>query len=173
MIDNIIPVRSSILKMLKRFYQKALDLFKKNNDYSKIDMYINTTNKEGCKMGENSVVPVNEKGTPEAGRDPLSKMVEIAKDKELSPEDRKELISYAQKRFANRRRMAYISLFTIVGSLVLLFAAGFIDGLSTRPGGTGILDALKNNQTLIAWIEGFLTSIVAAYYGISAWRPAS
>jgi len=127
-------------------------------------------------MSENSVVPTNVKTEPESGKDPLSKMVEIAKDKDLTPEDKKALISYAQKKFANRRRMAYVALFTIVGSLVLLFIAAFIDGLSAYPEGetcTGILGAIKDNQTLIAWIEGFLTSIVAAYYGVSAWRPAS
>ena len=127
-------------------------------------------------MSENSVVPTNVKTEPESGKDPLSKMVEIAKDKDLTPEDKKALISYAQKKFANRRRMAYVALFTIVGSLVLLFIAAFIDGLSVYPEGencTGILGAIKDNQTLIAWIEGFLTSIVAAYYGVSAWRPAS
>ena len=37
----------------------------------------------------------------------------------------------------------------------------------------GILASIKSNQNLIAWIEGFLTAIVAAYYGVSAWRPAS
>ncbi|MCG8638641.1 MAG: hypothetical protein MI862_02840 [Desulfobacterales bacterium] len=127
-------------------------------------------------MADNSVVPVKVETAPEAGRDPLSKMVEIAKDKDLSPEDKKTLISYAQKKFANRRRMAYMALSAIIGSLGILFVAAFIDGLSTCPAGqtcNGILDAIKDNQTLIAWIEGFLTSIVAAYYGISAWRPAS
>ena len=123
-----------------------------------------------------SVVPVKVETTPEAGRDPLSIMVEIAKDKELSDADKKTLISYAQRKFTNRRRMAYIALYAIVASLSLLFVAAFIDGFSTCPKGQtckGILEALKDNQTLIVWIEGFLTAIVAAYYGISAWRPAS
>ena len=127
-------------------------------------------------MADSSVVPVKTEAAPEAGRDPISKMVEIAKDKELSPEDKKTLISYAQKKFVNRRRMAYMALSAIIGSLALLFVAAFIDGLRACPDGhtcNGILHAIKDNQTLIAWIEGFLTSIVAAYYGISAWRPAS
>ncbi len=127
-------------------------------------------------VDQSSVVPVKVETTPEAGRDPLSKMVEIAKDKELTDTDKTALISYAQKKFTNRRRMAYISLFTIVASLGLLFVAAFIDGLSTCPADKtckGILETIKDSQTLIAWIEGFLTSIVAAYYGVSAWRPAS
>ncbi len=127
-------------------------------------------------MSENSVVPSNVPVPPESSRDPLSKMIEIAKDKDLSDKDKAALISYAQKKFENRRKMAYIALITIVTSLILLFIAAFIDGFNTCPKDqvcTGILGAIKDSQTLIAWIEGFLTSIVAAYYGVSAWRPAS
>ena len=125
---------------------------------------------------QSSVVPVKVETTPEAGRDPLTKMIEIAKDKELTDTDKSALISYAQKKFTNRRRMAYISLYAIIISLGLLFVAAFIDGFSTCPANQtckGILETIKDSQTLIAWIEGFLTSIVAAYYGVSAWRPAS
>lgn len=127
-------------------------------------------------MSENSVVPSNASALPESSRDPLSKMIEIAKDKELSDADKSALISYAQKKFVNRRRMAYIALISIVVSFFLLFVAAFIDGLTPCPEGhtcEGILESIKNSQTLIAWIEGFLTSIVAAYFGVSAWRPAS
>ncbi len=128
-------------------------------------------------MSENSVVPSNPSALPESSRDPLSKMIEIAKDKELSDADKSALISYAQKKFVNRRRMAYIALISIVVSFFLLFVAAFIDGLAPPcPKDhtcVGILESIKNSQTLITWIEGFLTSIVAAYFGVSAWRPAS
>ena len=127
-------------------------------------------------MSQTSVVPSSASAPPESSRDPLSKMVEIAKDKDLSDDDKSKLIAYAQKKFVNRRRMAYIALAAIVASLFLLFVAAFIDGFSTCPKGhtcRGILETIKDNQTLIAWIEGFSTSIVAAYYGVSAWRPAS
>jgi hypothetical protein len=125
---------------------------------------------------QKSVVPVKGETTPEAGRDPLRIMLEIAKDKELSDADKSALILYAQTRFTNRRRMAYIALCALIASLVLLFIAAFIDGLTTCPIGKtceGILESIKNSQTLITWIEGFLAAIVAAYYGVSAWRPAS
>ncbi len=127
-------------------------------------------------MSETSVVPSNISTPLESSKDPLSKMVEIAKDKDLADPDKEKLIAYAQKKFANRRRMAYIALAAIITSLALLFIAAFIDGFSEcvkTEKCTGVLEAISTNQTLIAWIEGFLTSIVAAYYGVSAWRPAS
>ena len=123
-----------------------------------------------------SVVPVKVESVPEAGRDPIKIMIEIAENKNLSDQDKSELIFYAQTRFKNRRRMAYLSLSAIIVSLALIFLAAFIDGLSTCSAGQTcekILDSIKNNQNLIAWIEGFLTAIVAAYYGVTAWRPAS
>ena len=127
-------------------------------------------------MPETTVMPSDVSSLPEASKDPLSKMVDIAKDKDLSDADKSALLKYAQQRFVNRRRMAYVALSAIVISLFLLLLAAFIDGFSTCPAGEtcrGILESVKDSQTLIAWIEGFLTSIVAAYYGISAWRPAS
>lgn len=123
-----------------------------------------------------SVVPVKVESVPEAGRDPISIMIEIAENKNLSDHDKSELIFYAQTRFKNRRRMAYLSLSAIIASLALIFIAAFIDGLSTCPAEQTcekILDSIQDNQNLIAWIEGFLTAIVAAYYGVTAWRPAS
>jgi hypothetical protein len=123
-----------------------------------------------------SVVPVKVETAPEAGRDPIKIMVEIAENEKLSKEDRENLIRYAQTRFTNRRRMAYIALSAIVGSLALILIAAFIDGFSTCPTGQtcqSILGAIKKSQTLLAWIEGFLAAIVAAYYGVTAWRPAS
>ena len=123
-----------------------------------------------------SVVPVGIETVPEAGRDPVRIMIEIAENKNLTDKDKSELIRYAQTRFKNRRRMAYIALTAIVISLALIFLAAFIDGFSACPIGQtceGILASIKSNQNLIAWIEGFLTTIIAAYYGVSAWRPAS
>ena len=127
-------------------------------------------------MTDATIMPTTTTSIPESSKDPLSKMIDIAKDKDLSDADKSALIAYAQQRFVNRRRIAYIALSSIVLSLFLLLLAAFIDGFSTCPAGEtcqSILGAIKDSQTLIAWIEGFLTSIVAAYYGISAWRPAS
>ena len=116
-----------------------------------------------------SVVPVKVETSSEAGRDPLRIMIEIAENEKLSDQDKTTLIQYSQERFTNRRRMAYVALYAFVVSFGLLFLAAFIDGFS----GSSILQSIKESQTLFAWIEGFLTAIVAAYFGVSAWRPAS
>ena len=104
-------------------------------------------------------------------------MIEIAENANLSDEDKRNLIMYTRERFKNRRRMAYIALIAIVASLGLLFLGAFIDGLSDPcPAGQtckGVLAAIKENQTIFTWINGFLTAIVGAYYGISAWKPSS
>lgn len=123
-----------------------------------------------------SVVPVTVKTSPEAGRDPLQRMIEIAENKNLSDQDKQALIQYSKDRFVNRRRMAYISLYALVLSLAALFIAAFIDGFTTCTEGqtcVGILQSIKESQTLFVWLEGFLTAIVGAYFGVSAWRPAS
>ncbi|MCP3901539.1 MAG: hypothetical protein GY707_17670 [Desulfobacteraceae bacterium] len=125
---------------------------------------------------QTSVVPVKVETTAEAGKDPLSIMIDIIENEKISEADKTKLIKYAQTRFTNRRRMAYVALYALVLSLALLFVAAFIDGFSTCPSSEtckGILSSIKESQTLIVWIEGFLTAIVAAYFGISAWRPAS
>ena len=123
-----------------------------------------------------SVIPVKEKSIPETGKDPIRIMIEIAENENLSDADKAALILYSQTRFKNRRLMAYLALYAVVTSLALLFIAAFIDGFSSCSAGescVGILGSIKNSQTLFAWVEGFLTSIVAAYFGLSAWRPAS
>lgn len=116
-----------------------------------------------------SVIPVSVDTTSEAGRDPLRIMIEIAENEKLTDQDKTNLIIFSTERFKNRRLMAYVSLYAIVSSLILLFLAAIIDGLAD----TGILASIKESQTLFAWMEGFLTAIVAAYFGVSAWRPAS
>jgi len=115
-------------------------------------------------MAKKSLLDVDELRLPDSSRDPLSKMVEILKDPDLSDTDKQALLNYAKRKFDNRRRMAYIALFAIIASLALLFLAAFVEGALT---------VINQNQTLIIWIEGFLASIVAAYYGVSAWRPSS
>ncbi len=131
-------------------------------------------------MSENeqtpSLFPNNSKSSPESAQDPIRVMIEIAENKNLSDEDKRALIIHSQNRFKNRRKMAYISLITIVMTVALLLIAAFIDGLVLCDGSSqceGILAAIEKNQTLLAWLEGFLTSIVAAYYGVAAWKPSS
>ncbi|MDZ7725358.1 MAG: hypothetical protein U5R06_21695 [candidate division KSB1 bacterium] len=116
-----------------------------------------------------SVVPVMDKTVPESSRDPLRIMIEIAESDTLSDADKTNLIEYSKQRFKNRRRMAYLALMTLLASLVLVFMAAFIDGLT----GSDILTCFKENASLFIWLEGFLTVIVAAYFGVSAWRPSS
>lgn len=125
-----------------------------------------------------SVVPVADKveSANEAAKDPLRLMVEIAENKNLSDDDKSALILYAQSRFKNRRKMAYLSLLALITSIALLFIAAFIDGIRCPVNQVcegGILTAIEGSENLIAWIGGFLTSIVGAYYGVSAWRPSS
>ena len=134
-------------------------------------------------IGKKSIFP-SFNNTQEAGRDPLQVMIEIAKNKDLSDEYKKILLDYSRERFKNRRKMAYISLWTIVLSVAFLILAGYLDGImplfnngATPIAGekstSGILYAISKNQTLLSWLEGFLTTIIAAYYGVSAWRPSS
>jgi hypothetical protein len=134
--------------------------------------------------GKKSIFP-SFNNTQEAGRDPLQVMIEIAKDNDLSDEYKKILLDYSRERFKNRRKMAYISLWTIVLSVVFLILAGYIDGIiipllndgvkqnAGEKCTFGILAAISKNQNLLSWLEGFLTTIIAAYYGVSAWRPSS
>ena len=120
--------------------------------------------------------PMKSDSSTESSRDPMRIMIEIAESDKLSDADKAALINYAKTRFTNRRRIAYIALWGMIISLILLFIAAFIDGFSTCPPAqqcNTILKAIGESQTLFAWIEGFLAAIVAAYYGVSAWRPAS
>ena len=106
-----------------------------------------------------------------AATDPVKAIAGILATPNLSDSDRVELVKLAHNRFRHRRRMAYIALWTVVGSLVAILGAAFIDaGTASDP---KILESIAPASTLLAWLEGFLTAIVAAYYGISAWRPAS
>ncbi len=115
----------------------------------------------------NSVVPGLE--VTSSARNPIDRMIDIVKDPDISDEDKAKLILYARNNFKNRRKMAYICLTAIVMSFALLFLAAFIDG--TRD--CKILGAIQGAQGLFASIEAFLTAIVGAYYGVSAWRPSS
>lgn len=53
--------------------------------------------------------------------------------------------------------------------MVLSLAVLFLGALFV----TNFGSMLSEVSTLITWIEGFLAGIVAAYYGMSALRPAS
>ena len=99
-----------------------------------------------------------------AGLDPIKVMMEVAKDKDLAPADKTLLIEFAKNRFRHRRRMAYIALAALLLSLAALFVMAFACSDSFKE--------VKDSSLLIS-IEAFMTAIVGAYYGVSAWRPAS
>ncbi len=101
---------------------------------------------------------------PAAGSDPIQRMLKIAKDPELAPADKTQLIEFAKNRFLHRRRMAYIALIALLLSLAVLFVLAHTSAAA--------FGALKDSALVIS-IEAFLTGIVGAYYGVSAWRPAS
>jgi len=121
-----------------------------------------------AERGKRSILPGLAK-PPQAGRDPLVFVVEIVKDPEISDADKAALIQYSRERFRNRRIMAYAALFTIIVSFLMMFCAAIVDGIWD----SDILQAISANSGLFGTIEGLLAAIVAAYYGVSAWRPSS
>ena len=116
-----------------------------------------------------SVVPVAFK--TDAGKDPLRVLADLATATDLSDDDKSALIAFGMNRFRHRRTMAYIALFAVLGSMALTFLGAFVDGVT---GKTCVIDSLGDDaSSLIIWVDGFLATIVAAYYGVSAWRPSS
>ncbi len=100
---------------------------------------------------QSSVVPVKVETASEAGKDPLRVMIEIAENDKLSDQDKSALIKFAQTRFTNRRRMAYIALYALVVSLALLFIAVDIDSFRTCPEDqdcSPILESIKNGSKI-------------------------
>ena len=116
-----------------------------------------------------SVVPNVTEEVKHSSRDPISSMIEIVENPNITNEDKTRLIQYAKERFKNRRTMAYFSLYTIIGSLIFIYLMSFVDGVF----GTKIVDIINGNGGIVKWALGFLTTIVAAYFGVSSWRPSS
>jgi len=113
---------------------------------------------------------------PESSKDPLKSLKEIAKDKDIDPEIREWLLNYAVTRFNNRRKMAYISLFTIIGIVLFLAVGALHDGINEcviDKTCKGVLASVKQIENVLVWTVGFLASIVATYYGVSSFRPSS
>ncbi len=125
---------------------------------------------------QSSVVPVKVETASEAGKDPLRVMIEIAENDNLSDQDKSAPITTRKPASLIDDVWPISPFYALVVSLALLFIAAGIDSFRTCPKDqdcSPILESIKNGQTLITWLEGFLTAIVAAYYGVSAWRPAS
>lgn len=113
---------------------------------------------------------------PDSSQNPLNSLREIAKDKDIDPEIRKWLFDYAVTRFTNRRKMAYLALLTIIGIVIFLGFGAIYDGMSEcvmAKTCNGILASVKAVDSILIWVVGFLASIVAAYYGVSSFRPSS
>ncbi len=141
---------------------------------TKKDSTVNASEQENSETGKKFSLPsMNQNAPSEASKDPLNILKEIAKDKEIDPAAKEWLFNYAITRFTNRRKMAYLSLITIVAFLGFLILASLYDGVFVCKAGEGILVSVKKIETLLIWIGGFLASIVATYYGVSSFRPSS
>ena len=89
----------------------------------------------------------------ESSRSPVQVLADILGREDLTREDKDLIFKFASTRFKHRRRMAYISLFSLIG-----FSA---------------YKVLIDPEADLAWINGTLAGIIAVYYGASALRPGS
>ncbi|MCK5099765.1 MAG: hypothetical protein KAR45_16765 [Desulfobacteraceae bacterium] len=134
----------------------------------------NKTDQKSSEMKKKFSFPSMNYNTPsEAAKDPLKILTEIAKDKDIEAETKEWLLNYSVTRFNNRRKMAYLSLITIIAFVGFLALAAVYDGLISANASEGILANVKKVESLFIWIGGFLASIVATYYGVSSFRPSS
>lgn len=109
-----------------------------------------------------------------AARDPVEVMREVFKDDAFDQTEKYILFMMSNQRFFNRRKMAYRSLYAIIGGAIFIALAIFLDRF--YPPGAGeksLSDIIQANQSVITWIGGFFTSIVAFYFGASSLRPTS
>lgn len=135
------------------------------------------TQKQTSHSNPNRFVLPSLNGVPaDSSKDPLNRLEAIAKDSSIEPEVKQWLLNHAVTRFQNRRRMAYLALYTIIAIVVFLGVAAVHDGVSecvSQQTCQGILASIEQVQSLMAWVVGFLASIIAAYYGVSSFRPSS
>jgi len=120
---------------------------------------------------------------PESSRDPLRVLKEIAADPSIDSETKAWLFNFSVTRFYNCRRMAYLSLIALLVFLAFLVFGAVYDGMSINECTmgenekllckAGIMESVKKIEGLLVWIGGFLTTIVAAYYGVTSFRPSS
>ena len=125
-----------------------------------------------------SVMPQATNGTRDSSKDPMDFILKVLKDKKIPDADKTVLIEFSQNRFRNRRKMAFMCLWTLIISVGLIFLGAYYDGIRgiQCPDGKTcmtIMESIKNNESLLTWLMGFLTAIVGAYYGVSALRPSS
>ena len=108
-------------------------------------------------------------GAPSSSRDPIGRYLEIIKDPELTETQKDWLIDRANRRFQNRRRMAYIALTALLVTLAVYLGGAIADGIWA----TKIVEKLENAAELLGVTNALLTSIVGAYYGFASLRPSS
>jgi len=123
-----------------------------------------------------SLPTLNKTLPPESSRDPLRILKEIAADKDIDTVTKNWLFEYAVTRFNNRRKMAYMSLLTILVFLGFLVLGALHDGMAScvvDKSCIGVLESISKIEKLLVWIGGFLAAIVATYYGVSSFRPSS
>ena len=104
--------------------------------------------------------------TPSSSVDPIKRLLAILTTKDLDNDSKIYLIKFAENRFKHRRRMAYIALAFVIFSLVAIFAIPFFCKAET-------VAEFQKVENIIIWIDGFLMSIVGAYYGLSSFKPSS
>ncbi len=67
-----------------------------------------------------------------SSHDPLRVLLDIVKDPSLSESEKQALIGLDRQRFTNRRRMAYLALTAIIGTLVFVLLASVLDASPDR-----------------------------------------
>jgi len=118
--------------------------------------------------GKGFVPPFGD-GPPTSANDPIERYMTILKDPALSDEQKGWLIQRANRRFQNRRRMAYIALGAVLAMMLVVVAGAVIDGIW----GANIVARLNHAANLLGVTNALLISIVGAYYGFSSFRPSS
>jgi hypothetical protein len=114
-------------------------------------------------------VPPGGDGPPTSANDPIERYMAILADPDLSDEQKSWLIQRANRRFRNRRRMAYIALGAVLAMMLVVVAGAVIDGIWD----TDIVARLNQAANLLGVTNALLTTIVGAYYGFSSLRPSS
>lgn len=114
-------------------------------------------------------VPAFGDGPPTSANDPIQRYMDILKDPELSDEQKQWLIDRANRRFQNRRRIAYIALGAVLAMMFVVVAGAVVDGIWNE----NIVARLNQAANLLGVTNAPLISIVGAYYGFSSIRPFS
>lgn len=75
-------------------------------------------------------------------------------------------IELENRKWRHRRRMSYISLYTVIIQLILCFVFIFLDGMY----GYNIIDKFNEISMFLGSVNLGLISLVGAYFGFSTWK---